>query len=178
MEPLLIPAVINEFYPRWFLLDLLCLHSSVLCKILVTSFVPCEYVTQLPYCLLHKKSDAWFEKYIQIQHNLSCVHLSVKFILRFVHPRLETRSTQTKGPRGSAAPGLVPCSWERVYMLLSSIYHLRNSLNTALSQLKLEKLTSSICWDLKVRKPNRTVIVNLLWKLFSKAWKHTRSTSQ
>jgi hypothetical protein len=54
----LIPAVINEFYPRWFPLDLLCLHSSILCKIPVTSIVPCEYVTQLPYCPLHKKSDA------------------------------------------------------------------------------------------------------------------------
>jgi hypothetical protein len=53
VEPLLIPAVINVFYPGWFRLDLLCLHSSVLCKI-----VPCEYVTQLPYCPLHKKSDA------------------------------------------------------------------------------------------------------------------------
>jgi hypothetical protein len=30
-----------------------------------------------------------------------CVYLSL--ILRFVHPRLETHSTQTKGPRGSAA---------------------------------------------------------------------------
>jgi hypothetical protein len=54
----MILVVINEFYPRWFPLDLLCLHSSVLCKIPVTSFVPFEYVTQLPYCLLHKKSDA------------------------------------------------------------------------------------------------------------------------
>ena len=34
---MLIPVVNNEFYPRWFLLDLLCLHSSVLCKNPVTS---------------------------------------------------------------------------------------------------------------------------------------------
>jgi hypothetical protein len=43
------------------------------------------------------------KNYIQIQHNLSCVHLSIKFIWCFAHPPLETRSTQTKGPRGSAA---------------------------------------------------------------------------
>jgi hypothetical protein len=75
-------VVNNEFYPRWFPLDLFCLHSSVLCKILVTSFVPCKYVTQLPYCLLHKKSDARFENYTQIPHDLFCVHLSV------THPTL------------------------------------------------------------------------------------------
>jgi hypothetical protein len=73
----LIPVVNNEFYPGWFPLDLLCLRSSVLCKILVTSFVPFEYVTQLPYCLLHKTSDVRFEKYVQIPHDLSCVSLSV-----------------------------------------------------------------------------------------------------
>jgi hypothetical protein len=84
----MILVVINEFYPRWFPLDLLCLHSSVLCKIPVTSFVPYEYVTQLPYCLLHKKSDAWFEKYIQIPHDLSCVHLFV------THPTLCPPSTR------------------------------------------------------------------------------------
>jgi hypothetical protein len=33
----LIPVVNNEFYPRWFLLDFLCLHFSVLCKNPVTS---------------------------------------------------------------------------------------------------------------------------------------------
>jgi hypothetical protein len=102
VEPFLIPVVNNEFYPRWFPLDLLCLHPSVLCKIPVTSIVPCEYVTQLPYCPLHKKSDARFENYTQIPHDLSCVCL---FVIhpRFAHPCRETRSTQTQGPRGSAA---------------------------------------------------------------------------
>ena len=33
----MIPVVNNELYPRWFPLDLLCLHSSVLCKNPVTS---------------------------------------------------------------------------------------------------------------------------------------------
>ena len=73
-----------------------------------------------------------------------------------------------------------PCSLLlRVCRKLFSLYHLDDSLNTAQSQLKLEKLTRFIYWDQKVRKPNRTeaVIVNLLWKLFSKAWKHTWSTS-
>ena len=98
----MIPAVINVFYPGWFPLDLLCLHSSVLCKIPVTSIVPCEYVTQLPYCPLHKKSDARFENDTQIPQNFSCVRL---FVIhpRFAHPRQETRSMQTQGPRGSAA---------------------------------------------------------------------------
>ena len=99
---MLIPAVINEFYPWWFLLDLLCLHSSVLCKIPVTSIVPCKFVTQLPYCPLHKKSDAQFENYTQISQDLSCVCL---FVIhpRFAHLRRETHSTQTQGSRGSVA---------------------------------------------------------------------------
>ena len=102
MEPLLIPAVINVFYPRWIPLDLLCLHSSVLSKIPVTSIVPFEYVTQLPYCPLHKKSEARFENYTQIPHDLSCVCL---FVIhpRFAHPCQVISSTQTQGPRGSAA---------------------------------------------------------------------------
>ena len=100
---MLILVVINEFYPRWFPLDLLCLHYSVLCKILVTSFVPYEYVTQLSYCLLHKKSDAWFKKkHSNFTQTLLCASVC-QFILCFAHLRLETGSTQTKGPRGSAA---------------------------------------------------------------------------
>ena len=100
---MLILVVINEFYPRWFPLDLLCLHSSVLCKIPGTSFVPYEYVTQLPYCLLHKKSDAWFKKkHSNFTQTLLCVSVC-EFILCFAHPQQETCSTQTKGPRGSAA---------------------------------------------------------------------------
>ena len=96
---MLIPAVINEFYPRWFPLDLLCLHSSVL-------WLPQLYLanlsTQLPYCPLHKKSDARFENYTQIPHDLSCVCL---FVIhpRFAHLRRETHSTQTQGSRGSVA---------------------------------------------------------------------------
>jgi hypothetical protein len=118
----LVPAVINEFYPRWFLLDLLCLHSSVLCKIPVTSIVPYEYVTQLPYCPLHKKSDARFENYTQITHDLSCVRL---FVIhpRFAHLRRENRSTKTQGPRGSVAVNyeinfLVQC-WQRFSAILT-----------------------------------------------------------
>ena len=87
---MLIPAVINEFYPRWFPLDLLCLHSSVLCKIPVTSIVPCEYVTQLPYCPLHKKSDARVVKlHSDSTQTLLRVCLSV-IHPRFAHPRRET----------------------------------------------------------------------------------------
>jgi hypothetical protein len=88
VEPLLIPAVINEFYPRWFLLDLLCLHSSVLCKIPVTSIVPCKYVTQLPYCPLHKNSDARVVKL----HSDSTWTLLCLFVTHpsFAHPHQET----------------------------------------------------------------------------------------
>jgi hypothetical protein len=89
VEPLLIPAVINVFYPGWFPLDLLCLHSSVLCKILVTSIVPCEYVTQLPYCPLHKKSDAVVKLHSDSTQTLLRVCLSV-IHPRFAHPRQET----------------------------------------------------------------------------------------
>jgi hypothetical protein len=49
------------------------------------------------YSLDYKKSDARPEKYIQIQHNLSCVHL----MLCPLSP--ETLSMQTQGPRGSGA---------------------------------------------------------------------------
>ena len=87
---MLIPAVINVFYPGWFPLDLLCLHSSVLCKIPVTSIVPCEYVTQLPYCPLHKKSDARVVKlHSDSTQTLLRVCLSV-IHPRFAHPRRET----------------------------------------------------------------------------------------
>ena len=90
MEPSLIPADINVFYPGWFPLDLLCLHSSVLCKIPVTSIVPCEYVTQLPYCPLHKKSDARVVKlHSDSTRTLLCVCLFVAHP-RFAHPRRET----------------------------------------------------------------------------------------
>jgi hypothetical protein len=86
----LIPAVINVFYPGWFPLDLLCLHSSVLCNIPVTSVVPCEYVTQLPYCLLHKKSDARVVKlHSDSTQTLLRVCLSV-IHPRFAHPHRET----------------------------------------------------------------------------------------
>ena len=86
----MIPAVINVFYPGWFPLDLLCLHSSVLCKIPVTSIVPCEYVTQLPYCPLHKKSDARVVKlHSDSTQTLLRVCLSV-IHPRFAHPRRET----------------------------------------------------------------------------------------
>ena len=51
MEPLLIPVVNNEFYPRWFPLDLLCLHSSVLCKIPVTSLYLAGVSPNSPVCI-------------------------------------------------------------------------------------------------------------------------------
>ena len=104
---MLIPVVNNEFYPRWFPLDLLCLHSSFYVRFQLP-LVPCRYDTQLPYCLLHKKSDARFEKlHSDSTRPLLCASVC-QFILRFVHPRLETRSTQTKGPRGFAALNLIP----------------------------------------------------------------------
>jgi hypothetical protein len=103
----LIPVVNNEFYPRWFPLDLLCLHSSVLCKIPVTSlylagvspnFLIVCYIKILMLDLtIHSDST----------QPLLCASVC-QFIRRFAHPRLETRSTQTKGPRGSAAYFLTP----------------------------------------------------------------------
>jgi hypothetical protein len=86
----LIPAVINVFYPGWFPLDVLCLQSSVLCKIPVTSIVPYEYVTQLPYCPLHKKSDARVVKlHSDSTRTLLCVCLFVAHP-RFAHLCRET----------------------------------------------------------------------------------------
>jgi hypothetical protein len=74
----------------WFPLDLLCLHSSVLCKIPVTSIVPCEYVTQLPYCPQHKKSDTRVVKlHSDSTRTLLCVCLFVAHP-RFAHPCRET----------------------------------------------------------------------------------------
>ena len=82
MEPFLIPVVNNEFYPRWFLLDLLCLHSSVLCKNPVTSLYLAGMSPNflIVFCINSLMLD--LTKYIQILHNLSCVHLSV------IHPTL------------------------------------------------------------------------------------------
>jgi hypothetical protein len=60
VEFFLIPVVNNEFDPRWFLLDLLCLYSSVLCKNPVTSLYLAG-VTHLPYFLLYKKFDGRFD---------------------------------------------------------------------------------------------------------------------
>ena len=74
---MLIPVVNNEFYPRWFLLDLLCLHSSVLCKNPVTSLYLAGVSPNflIVFCIKSLMLD--LTKYIQILHNLSCVHLSV-----------------------------------------------------------------------------------------------------
>ena len=73
----MIPVVNNEFYPRWFLLDLLCLHSSVLCKNPVTSLYLAGVSPNflIVFCIKSLMLD--LTKYIQILHNLSCVHLSV-----------------------------------------------------------------------------------------------------
>jgi hypothetical protein len=77
VEPLLIPVVNNEFYPRWFLLDLLCLHSSVLCKNPVTSLYLASMSPNflIVFCIKSLMLD--LTNYIQILHNLSCVHLSI-----------------------------------------------------------------------------------------------------
>ena len=85
---MLIPVVNNEFYPRWFLLDLLCLHSSVLCKNPVTSLYLAGVSPNFPIFFCIKSLMLDLTNYIQILHNLSCVHLSV------IHPTLcplETR---------------------------------------------------------------------------------------
>ena len=74
---MLIPVVNNEFYPRWFLLDLLCLYSSVLCKNPVTSLYLAGVSPNFPIFFCIKSLMLDLTNYIQILHNLSCVHLSV-----------------------------------------------------------------------------------------------------
>jgi hypothetical protein len=100
----LIPVVNNEFYPRWFLLDLLCLHSSVLCKNPVTSLYLASVSPNFLIVFCIKSLMLNLTLHSDSTRPLLCVSVC-QFILRFVHPRLETRSTQTKGPRGSMAVG-------------------------------------------------------------------------
>ena len=98
----MIPVVNNEFYPRWFLLDLLCLHSSVLCKNPVTSLYLAGVSPNflIVFCIKSLMLDLTLHS--DPTQPLLCASVC-QFIRRFAHPRLETRSTQTKGPRGSAA---------------------------------------------------------------------------
>jgi hypothetical protein len=58
----LIPVVNNEFCSRWFLLDLLCLYSYVLCKNPVTSLYLGGVSPNFPIFFLYKKFDARFDK--------------------------------------------------------------------------------------------------------------------
>ena len=54
--------------------------NSFRCHSLVSGKLQCtlpDVICNPLYSLYYKKSDARPEKYIQIQHNLSCVHLSV-----------------------------------------------------------------------------------------------------
>ena len=97
----MIPVVNNEFYPRWFLLDLLCLHSSVLCKNPVTSLYLAGVSPNflIVFCIKSLMLDLTLHS--DPTHPLLCASVC-QFIRPFVHPRLETLSTQTKGPRGSA----------------------------------------------------------------------------
>ena len=99
---MLIPVVNNEFYPRWFPLDLLCLHSSVLCKNTVTSLY-CAGMSPnflIVFCIKSLMLDLTLHS--DPTQPLLCASVC-QFILRFAHRQLETHSTQTKGPRGSAA---------------------------------------------------------------------------
>ena len=121
---MLIPAVINVFYPGWFPLDLLCLHSSVLCKIPVTSIVPCEYVTQLPYCPLHKKSDARVVK-LHSDSTQTLLRVCLSVIIHALPTRVERpRSTQTQGPRRSAAAGAFEQGHQSGLVFSSSFFFL------------------------------------------------------
>jgi hypothetical protein len=103
VELFLIPVVNNEFYPRWFLLDLLCLYSSVLCKNPVTSLYLAGVLPNflIFFCIKSLMLDL---TKVSTQPLLcaSVCHL----IQHFAHLGLETRSTQTKGPRGSVAVGV------------------------------------------------------------------------
>jgi hypothetical protein len=102
VEPSLIPVVSNEFYPRWFLLDLLCLHSSVLCKNPVTSLYRAGLSPNflIVFCVKSLMLDLTLHS--DPTQPLLCASVC-QFVWRFVHLRLETRSTKTKGPRGYAA---------------------------------------------------------------------------
>ena len=77
VELFLIPVVNIEFYPHWFLPVLPCLHSSVLCKNPVTSLYLACVSPNFPIFFCIKSLMLDLTNYIQILHNLSCVHLSV-----------------------------------------------------------------------------------------------------
>ena len=101
MEPLLIPVVNNEFYPRWFLLDLLCLYSSVLCKNPVTSLYLAGVSPNFPIFFCIKSLMLDLTNYIQIHTPLCRVCLSIPTDSL---PTCTRDSFHTdKGPRGSAA---------------------------------------------------------------------------
>ena len=99
---MLIPIVNNELYLRWFLLDLLCLHSSVLCKNPVTSLYLAGMSPNflIVFCIKSLMLDLTLHS--DTTQPLLCASV-YQFIRRFAHPRLETRSTKTKGPRESVA---------------------------------------------------------------------------
>ena len=100
MELFLIPVVNNEFYPRWFLLDLLCLYSSVLCKNPVTSLYLAGVSPNFPIFFCIKSLVLDLTNYIQILHNLSCVHLSVISSNTLPTCELETVPLRQRGPEG------------------------------------------------------------------------------
>jgi hypothetical protein len=85
---LLIPVVNNEFYPRWFLLDLLCLHSSVLCKNPVTSFYRAGMSPNflIVFCIKSLMLDLTLHS--DSTQPLLCASVC-QFIRCFAYPRLE-----------------------------------------------------------------------------------------
>ena len=72
-------TVNNEFYPRWFLLDLLCLHSSVLFKNPVISFYLAGVSLNFPifFCIKSLMLDLtnYIQSYTLLCHRI-CLPLS------------------------------------------------------------------------------------------------------
>jgi hypothetical protein len=79
VELLLIPVVNIEFYPSWFLPVLPCLHSSVLCKNLVTSLYLACVSPNFPIFFCIKRLMLDLTNFIQIHTPLCQVCLSPKF---------------------------------------------------------------------------------------------------
>jgi hypothetical protein len=117
----LIPVVNNEFYHRWFLLDLLCLHSSVLCKNSVTSLSLAGVSPNFPIVFCIKSLMLDLTLHSDQTQPLLCASVC-QFTQRFAHPRLETRSMQTKGPRWSVATYLAGALGSASQMLRREIH--------------------------------------------------------
>ena len=100
-------SVVNiEFYPSWFPPVLSCLHSSVLCKNLVTSLYLACVSPNFPILFCIKSLMLDLTNYIQIHTPMGRICLSIP---TYSLPTCTRDSFHTeKGPRGSTAGNLSP----------------------------------------------------------------------